>query len=320
MKRIYRFVCAAFAIAAAAGCEKEQKVTDFPIQGELSISGKYVTYLHGYQGWIAEDEIGVFVTSDGVEQCNLQYVPSEYCPTVEGSGSLIYDTENYKNSDILLSPKGNAAGFKQGEHNIYAYVPYDKDNTDHTAIPLPKIDIQKYHPLTSPGRVMQYTNPEYDFAYAKLAEPINEYTSATLSLGEFTSPYLMMTIPCANFSDDFKDKTVTKVVISADVDIAVSDATINLETGEISGNFSKSVTYEIPDGLKIEYVEYMPGFGMNNMSTMYVVIYGNYEDAIKTEYTITYTIDGQEYTTKATPGNMQIAEGNINMAGVISFE
>lgn len=317
MKKTVNFLCAALALAAVVGCdEKEPEVVDFPVVGDLSISGRYVNYLHGSQGWVEEDKIGVFVTSDGVEQANLLYEPSEVCPIVPGfvDGMFIYDSENPVDGDILLNPAGTAAGFKQGEHNIYAYTPYSEGNTTYSSVKLPKTDVQEY--IEYDG--LHYLKGEYMFAYAKLAEPVTESTSATLSLGDFVSPFVMMTIPSATLPEACVNKKVTKIVVSAAKDIAVSDASVNLETGEMTGTFSKSIELDCGDGILVEGIDY--GFGMMvSMSTIYLSLFMDFDEAQQTEFTFTYTIDGQDYTTTGSPSTSFVMEGNVNMSGALDF-
>ena len=300
--------------AAVVGCdEKEPEIVDFPVVGNLNISGRYVTYLHGSQGWIEEDRIGVFVTSDGVEQVNLPYVPSEVCPAEPNEyveGYYQYDEEKYQDGDILLTPEGQAAGFKQGEHNIYAYVPYAEGNTSHTAVKLPKTDNQEYFNFDG----IRYFNPEYNFAYARLAEPVTEYSSATHSLGDFVSPFVQMTVPSPTFPDALEGKTITKVTISADKNIATTDAVINLETGEVTGTLSKSIEIVFPDGVTLE-----KGYFGITMETLYIVMCIDFDEALQTEFSFTYTIDGSDYTISGTPNSSMSSDGNVNMYEALEF-
>lgn len=109
MKKTLKFLLTAFVAVIAAGCKEDEGPVDYPVTGNLNISGRYVTYLHGSQGWVKEDQIGVFVTSDGIEQANLLYEPSEICPATPNEyveGYYSYEEENYKDGDILLNPVG----------------------------------------------------------------------------------------------------------------------------------------------------------------------------------------------------------------------
>lgn len=112
MKKTLKFLLTAFVAVIAAGCKEDEGPVDYPVIGNLNISGRYVTYLHGRQGWVEEDQIGVFVTSDGIEQANLLYEPSEICPATPNEwveGLFSYEEENYKDGDILLNPVGGGS-------------------------------------------------------------------------------------------------------------------------------------------------------------------------------------------------------------------
>ncbi len=316
MKRINIFACMALGVMLAAGCDKDEpKVVDFPVVGDFSISGKYVTYMHGYQGWVAEDKIGVFVTSDGVEQSNLAYKPSEICPASPNEwveGYFSYKEADYKDGDILLTAEGTKAGFKQGEHMIYAYVPYTEGNDTHTAVRLPDLTKQEYIPYIG----LNYLKFEYAFAYAKLAGPVSEYSSATLSLGEFTSPLVQMTAAPAIENEELENKTITKIVVSADKDIVCKDATINLETGEVTGEMSKSFELVLPkEGLTIT----KSFFGLS-METIYLSLCIDPKVAMETEFTFTFTIDGKDYTATGKPNEKMSMDGNLNMYNQLSIK
>ena len=314
MKKTLKFLLTAFVAVIAAGCKEDEGPVDYPITGNLNISGRYVTYLHGSQGWVEEDQIGVFVTSDGIEQANLLYEPSEICPATPNEwveGYYSYEEENYKDGDILLNPVGGAAaGFKQGEHCVYAYTPYAEGNTTYSAVRLPSLASQEYIPIDG----LIYFKREYNFAYARLSAPVSEYTSATLSLGDFTSAFVQMTIPSPTFPDALEGKTVTKLVVSADKDIATSDAVINLATGEISGMMSKSIELDFGDGLVLA-----SGYFGLTMETLYIVMCIDFDEALETTFSFTYTIDGQDYTITGTPSATMSSDGNINMYGALSF-
>lgn len=144
---------------------------------------------------------------------------------------------------------------------------------------------------------------------------MSEYTSATLSLGDFTSAFVQMTIPSLAIPDALEGKTVTKLVVSADKDIATSDAVINLATGEISGMMSKSIELDFGDGLVLVDSGY---FGVI-METLYIVMCIDFDEALETTFSFTYTIDGQDYTITGTPSAKMSSDGNLNMYGALSF-
>ncbi len=143
---------------------------------------------------------------------------------------------------------------------------------------------------------------------------MSEYTSATLSLGDFTSAFVKMTIPSPTIPDALEGKTVTKLVVSADKDIATSDAVINLATGEISGTMSKSIELDLGDGIVLE-----SGFLGLTMETLHIVMCIDFDEALETTFSFIYTIDGQDYTITGTPNAKMSSDGNINMYGALSF-
>lgn len=161
---------------------------------------------------------------------------------------------------------------------------------------------------------MIYFKREYNFAYARLSSPVSEYTSATLSLGDFTSAFVQMTIPSPTFPDALEGKTVTKLVVSADKDIATSDAVINLATGEISGTMSKSIELDLGDGFVLA-----SGFFGLTMETLYIPMCIDFDEALETTFSFTYTIDGQDYIITGTPSAKMSSDGNLNMYGALSF-
>lgn len=314
MKRLSYFLCSALVVlGGAASCEKTPAVVDYPIQGPLTFSGTYDTYVHGSQGWTEEDGIGIFVTSDGVTQTNLQYAPAEFSKLEESE----YMPGYFMYGDPVLTTAfkavGTEAGFKQGTHNVYAYVPYAAGNDDFTAVKIPDNNVQEYKSGLSSA------DPKYIFAYAKLAEPITEYTAEALSLGDFKSSYLNITIPFPTFPEDKEfaatDK-VTKLTITSTVDIAVSNAVINLETGDVAGTFGKTIELTFPDG-GIEL-----GDNPYSYPTFQLSGYADWETAQEAEYTLAITIAGTEYTAIGKPADSKYMkmEGNINMWGAFTIE
>lgn len=313
MKRLSYFLCSALVVlGGAASCEKEAGVVDYPIEGPLTFSGTYDTYLHGTQGWIEEDKLGIYVISDGVAQSNLQYEP------VEVSVPEIIEMDDKKyimyNGDEVLTttfkPVGEEAGFKKGSHYVYAYTPYAAGNDDYKAVKLPYNAVQEYN------STQFRADWKYTFAHAKLTWPLNALKTEAISFGDFISPYVAMTIPTPEFGETFKEgQKISKVVISSDLDIAVEDATINLETAAISGALGKSIEIAFPEGpLELNSNPYVEGL---SMETLYVSVLGDFAEAVKAEYTVTYTIDGKEYTTKGKPATSFVIEGNVNLSGLV---
>lgn len=328
MKRIFNIACVALAIAAATSCEPENQIVDFPITDNFSISGSYSAFLHGGgYGWQKGEQIGVFVTSDGVTQANLAYVPSdtskvEIITGTDYFGEPFEMEERSVVGDVTLDPVAEAAGFKKGEHNIYAYTPYIASAADYTAVPLPNLSAQTY---------MENAWKTYAFAYAKTAESISEFSSATISLGDFKPVLYPLTVSSITLTEEqlptFQGKKVTQVkIISTDLDIATVEASINLATEEIVGTTSKTIVLTYPgEGIDLTFLAGMPQFGWPdeyaipsvsvfakvNPETDIVTYKEEYEgkdengntvtkykdyEGLKGSFTVVYTIGGTDYT------------------------
>lgn len=313
MKRLNLIVVAALAIAGAASCEKQP--TDFPIVGDLTISASYNNYVHGDQGWIENDQLGVFVTSDGVAQNNLLYAPSQFCPLVPNKyvpEMLGYDAEKIIEGAVILNAKGEKAGFKQGTHNLYVYTPYNAAATDYKAIPMPDLSQQSGG---NPVNGLFQPDPAYLFAYA--TKEVKEYSAAPVELGEMTPLYCQLTLMSPEFGDSFIGKKVTKIKVSANIGIAAKSSTFNFETKKIEGELSKTVELtSIPaEGLEI----FKGYFGAGYEGSNYIVLNIDYETGLNTEFTFTFTIDGQEYSATSKPNPQMSMNGNLNMYGSLKF-
>lgn len=327
MKRFNKIVCAALAVAAVAACDNEPEVVDFPIVGDFTITAAYPGgfnedystneyYAHGTQGWTAMDKLGVFVTSDGVLQANLAYVPSEVCPLIDSPyvpGMKTYDDENVVVEAVALNAEGAKAGFKKGEHKIYAYMPYVEGAADYTAVPMPDLSVQSG---ANPVDGLSTPDPAYLFAYAK-AEAGNEHSTAPVALGNMIPVHTQMTLMSPTFGEDMVGKKVTAITISADVDLVAKNATFNLETEKIEGEWSKTISINVPEG-GLEIVEGWSGAAYDG--TSYVVLNLDGETALTTDFTFTFVIDGVEYTqtSKPAPAPMGSAD-NLNMYGCLDF-
>ncbi len=311
MKELNIFSAAIVAMAVAASCSEGGPLPEAEPTGNINLSAKYVTYMHGNQGWIEEDEIGVFVVSEAKVQSNLKFAPSKVCPLVENEyvpGVFTYDSKNYADGQVVLIGM-ESASFYDGKHGIYAYVPYAEGEPDYKAVPLPNQTVQEYADDNT-----FCPKKKYCFAYAK-----TEMASYKASLQEleFATPFIQMTVPTPVISDDMIGKKVTKVVLSAPVNIAVEDATIDLSTGKVSGKLSKSVELVLPAG----GLEISGGYFGASLETLYFSLYVAYETAMDTEFTFTFTIDGKEYTTKNTPATGFFStEENLGMYQRLTIE
>lgn len=230
MKRIFFFAALVF---AAASCEKTPQ--DFPIVGNFTLTGESTNA--STSSWYPGEQIGVFVTSDGVAQTNLLYVPSETC----ADESMDLDGSKYwmfgdAIGNVTLTAKGEAAGFKQGVHTIYAYSPYNAAATDLTAVPMPDLanqDNTVFNGLSA--------NPALSFVYAK--KEVKEYSTAPVDFGKFTCLTYALNTGSIEFADEAAvGKTLVKLVIKADKTIAYKNATFNLEEGKINGEASDDIT------------------------------------------------------------------------------
>lgn len=310
MKKLSYFIVAATLVGGLMACQKTEPVVDYPIQGVFTLQGTYNTYSHGVQGWIQEDEIGVYVTSEGVAQTNLKYTPTSYSVLEESPylpGYFIY-------GDPVLTTTfkavGQEAGFKQGEHNIYAYVPYSEGNQDYTAVKLPDLDVQKFQNDASA------VDPKYCFAYAAI-KGVKEYSAEVMDLGDFKTPFTQVSIPSPKFPESIVGgEKITKVVLSSTIDLSCKDATINLETGEIKGTMSKSIEVKLPEGgveiTKEIYGITAPPFFLESAS--------DYATALVADYTLTMTVNGTEYSATGKPATGMSSDGNVNFYGVFKFE
>lgn len=307
-----RFIAALAAAAALlASCSKDKDPKDVKIVGDIALTGEFTCYMHG-NGWMEADTLGVFVKSEkGFPQKNLQYKPSEVVQMVESPYAPGYFMPGDPVGNVSLTPLGAAAGFKEGEHKIYAYLPYAPGNNDCTAIPLPDLSEQYY----VPGQFS--VDASSIFAYAGI-DSFSEYSAAAKDFGNFKSAFVQMTVPSPEFPDEAEGKKLTEVSISAAKDIAVKKATIDITSGEIKGELVKSVVYLFPDG----GLELTKGFFGVSAETLYLLLSIDEEDALDTEFTFKYIVDGKEYSCSGKPigkDNMMYTEGNLNMYGSLSF-
>ena len=291
-------------------CQKTEPVVDYPIQGVFTLQGTYNTYSHGVQGWIQEDEIGVYVTSEGVAQTNLKYTPTSYSVLEESPylpGYFIYGNPVLTTT---FKAVGQEAGFKQGEHNIYAYVPYSEGNQDYTAVKLPDLDVQKFQNDASA------VDPKYCFAYAAI-KGVKEYSAEVMDFGDFKTPFTQVSIPSPKFPESIVGgEKITKVVLSSTIDLSCKDATINLETGEIKGTMSKSIEVKLPEG-GVEITKEI--FGIT-APPFFLESASDYATALVADYTLTMTVNGTEYSATGKPATGMSSDGNVNFYGVFKFE
>ena len=299
MKRTALFFCSALALAAAVSCEKDPKVVDFPIVGDLSLSGEGNNVLGT---WLPGDKIGVFVTSDGVTQENLLYTPSETAEdkSMDLGDGRIYHMYGDEVGNVALTPSGVAAGFKQGDHAIYAYAPYDENAKDVAAVPVP--DLTEQDATAYEG---QTANPALCFVYA--TAELSEYSAATVDLGTFACDNVELNTGTIAFdNEEAAGKTLDKISFTATETIAYKNCTYNFIKGEYQGEATNTVT------LKTAFeVDNNPTFDFESMQMVTVtscsepikaLILKDVETAKSMQYTVEATLsDGSVWTATVTP-------------------
>lgn len=226
MKKNY-FFSAVLAIAAAVACTEKGPV-DFPIQGDLTLYGENV----------AGQEVGVFVTSDGLPQSNLLYTAAE------GEGA------------VALTAKAEKAGFKQGNHVIYAYTPYSEAAAELTAVPMPDLANQNLTLNVVPdwaigtGMEDMFAVKTSDFAPFQIAKAeVKEYSSAVINL-PFEAPVATQVIQFSEISfpegsGALVGKKINKIVVSSDSVIGYTEATYNYVEAKVVSTPVKSLTLTV---------------------------------------------------------------------------
>ena len=208
------FFSAVLAIAAAVACTEKGPV-DYPIQGSFSLYGENVT-----------GKVGVFVTSDGIMQTNLLY------NAAEGTGA------------VALNAAGTKAGFKQGNHVIYAYAPYAETAAELASVP---VDYTKqatvaFDPLaddpTLAGLMLSFNSQAQPVCYA--STEVKELTSAAITL-PFQALNALTEVSVgepglegAN-AEAQVGKKVSKIVITCDKPLAYTGQVLDLTTGKLVG-------------------------------------------------------------------------------------
>jgi hypothetical protein len=226
MKKNY-FFSAVLAIAAAVACTEKGPV-DFPIQGDFTLYGENV----------AEQQVGVFVTSDGLPQTNLLYTAA-------------------KGTDaVALTAKAEKAGFKQGNHVIYAYTPYSEAAAELTAVPMPDLANQNLTLNVVPdwaigtGMEDMFAVKTSDFAPFQIAKAeVKEYSSAVINL-PFEAPVATQVIQFSEISfpegsGALVGKKINKIVVSSDSVIGYTEATYNYVEAKVVSTPVKSLTLTV---------------------------------------------------------------------------
>ena len=241
MKKNY-FFSAVLAIAAAVACTEKGPV-DFPIQGDLTLYGENV----------AGQEVGVFVTSDGLPQSNLLYTAAE------GEGA------------VALTAKAEKAGFKQGNHMIYAYAPYAEAAAELTAVPAPDYSKQStvaFDPLADDeilaGLMLSYNSTAQSVLYA--TTEVTELSSAAITLPfAAVNPLTEVTVGEPGLegtnANAQEGKKVTKIVVTCDKPIAYTGQTLDLTTGKLVGGTAVN-SIEIAADMTVKKMGYVTANGL----------------------------------------------------------
>jgi hypothetical protein len=235
------FFSAVLAIAAAVACTEKGPV-DFPIQGDLTLYGENV----------AGQEVGVFVTSDGLPQSNLLYTAAE------GEGA------------VALTAKAEKAGFKQGNHMIYAYAPYAEAAAELTAVPAPDYSKQStvaFDPLADDeilaGLMLSYNSTAQSVLYA--TTEVTELSSAAITLPfAAVNPLTEVTVGEPGLegtnANAQEGKKVTKIVVTCDKPIAYTGQTLDLTTGKLVGGTAVN-SIEIAADMTVKKMGYVTANG-----------------------------------------------------------
>ena len=233
------FFSAVLAIVAAVACTEKGPV-DFPIQGDFTLYGENV----------AEQEVGVFVTSEGLPQSNLLYTGAK------GEGA------------VALTAKAEKAGFKQGNHTIYAYAPY-AEGAELTAVPVDysKQSTVAFDPLADDemlaGLMLSYNSTAQSVLYA--TTEVTELSSAAITLPfAAVNPLTEVTVGEPGLegtnANAQEGKKVTKIVVTCDKPIAYTGQTLDLTTGKLVGGTAVN-SIEIAADMTVKKMGYVTANG-----------------------------------------------------------
>lgn len=268
MKKNY-FFSAVLAIAAAVACTEKGPV-DFPIQGNFTLYGENV----------AGQEVGVFVTSEGLPQSNLLYTAAE------GEGA------------VALTANADKAGFKQGNHVIYAYAPYAEAAAELTAVPMPDLANQNLSISVVPdwaigtGMEDMFAYSQTDFVPFQIAQTeVKEYSSAAITL-PFAAPVATQIIQFSEIS--FPDgsgalvgKKINKIVVSSESVIGYTEGTYNYVESKVVSTPVKSMTLAV--NMDITEVASVVGKAFAFATTL------TEEELETVKFTVEVYVDGAKY-------------------------
>lgn len=276
------FFGAVLVIAAAVACQpKDNGPVDYPVQGELKLYGENV----------AEQQVGVFVTSEGLPQNNLLYTAAK------GTGA------------VALTAKADKAGFKQGKHTIYAYAPY-AEGAEVTAVPVDytkqsTVEFDPYADIESIAGLM--------LCHASQATPVYY---ATTEVAELSSAAITLPFEAVNAltevsvgepglegtnADAQEGKKVSKILVTCDKAIAYTGQTLDLTTGKLVGGTAVN-TIEIVADMTIKKIGYVTAYGFTFKTCLAA------EELATAKLKIEMEIEtGKKYVAE----NVTISDGNV---------
>lgn len=286
MKKFFYSFSVVLAAAFAVSCE--EVVPEAPAT-QMALKGEFTSTSHtGAYGWQPGTKVGVFVAGANAQN-NLEYAPIQTAQYVEFGMPVAV-------GEVELVAASTPAVYGKGENVVYAYAPYSATATDYTAVPLPSTAVQENFETAMLMSYWMAPQSKYSFGYAK-SEPVAE-SADTLSLGNFTPVFTAVTMYGASLPVECVDETITKIEISAgEKNIASKNATINLETGEVSGELSKTIEFTYAAGTKVE-ADY---FGDGNSGIFAFNLLLTPAETVATDLTFTFHVGGKTYVYTGKP-------------------
>ncbi|MCI1779477.1 MAG: fimbrillin family protein [Bacteroidales bacterium] len=274
-------------LLSVSSCSKDDK--DIAIQADMELSGQLRTYSHGTNGWLEGDIAGVFVTSDGNPQNNLKYTPQKHVEYTQNKWGGYDASDVY---DVSLIAADEKAGFKRGEHSVYAYVPYSEDVSDLHSVPVPDI-------ATQLGPETMSFQPRSCYDFSEKDTTFSDIPLGNLSLGEF-NPMFSQVTAVLQFPEELDGKYFSELTVSCDSPIAYSNGLMDLETKKFSGDPVYSIKYKLIEPEQLSVLK----FGDNVMlpsKTCFIMIAVHPEDmGNNIHLTFSTMIDGIKYSSTCT--------------------
>ena len=298
MKKIFYSLSAMLAVVFAVSCEEAKPVEPAT---EMALKGEFTSTSHcGAYGWQPGTKVGVFVAG-ATAQNNLEYAPKQTAQYVEFGMPVSV-------GEVELVAASTVAVYGKDDNVVYAYAPYSASAADYTAVPLPDITVQETFENAMLMSYWMAPQSKYSFGYAK-SQPVKE-SADTIALGNFTPAFTAVTMYGAALAKECIDETLTKVVITAgDKNIASKNATINLETGEVSGELAKAVEFTFAAGAKVE-ADYF-GDGTSGIFAFNLLL--SPAEVVATELTFTFHIGGKTYVFTGTPAESSYVPGTYEL-------